>query len=141
MDKSAASGVSSDGASCHQTGMGQHTGCGATLPASDCSGDVCGGGLSMVGRRFEVPEGRDEAFLAEWGAAKAFMERQPGYIATRLHRSLVPNARFRFINVAEWASVEDFQAALNYPAFIKLRDATPFPHFPALYEVMRTSPR
>ena len=87
---------------------------------------------------FEVPEGKDEAFLAEWEAAKAFMERQPGYIATRLHRSLVPNARFRFINVAEWASVEDFQAALNHPEFIKLRDATPFAHFPAVYEVIRT---
>ena len=30
---------------------------------------------------FEVPEGQDEAFLAG-GSAKAFMERQPGYIAT-----------------------------------------------------------
>jgi len=49
---------------------------------------------------FEVPEGQDEAFLAEWETAKAFMERQPDYIATRLHRSLVPNARFRFINMA-----------------------------------------
>jgi heme-degrading monooxygenase HmoA len=87
---------------------------------------------------FEVPEGKDEAFLAEWEAAKAFMERQPGYIATRLHRSLIPNARFRFINVAEWASVEDFQAALNHPEFIKLRDATPFAHFPAVYKVIRT---
>jgi hypothetical protein len=59
-------------------------------------------------------------------------------MATRLHRSLVPNARFRFINVAEWASVEDFQAALNHPEFTTLREATPFAHFPAVYEVMRT---
>jgi heme-degrading monooxygenase HmoA len=87
---------------------------------------------------FEVPEGKDEAFLVEWEAAKAFMARQPGYISTRLHRSLVPNARFRFINVAEWATVEDFQAALNHPAFVKLREATPFAHFPAVYEVIRT---
>jgi hypothetical protein len=42
---------------------------------------------------FEVPEGKDEEFLAEWEAAKAFMERQPGYIVTRLHRSLVCFAR------------------------------------------------
>jgi len=87
---------------------------------------------------FEVPEGKDEAFLAEWEAAKAFLEQQPGSIATRLHRSLVPNARFRFINVVEWATVEAFQAALNHPALSKLRDATPFPHFPALYEAVRT---
>jgi heme-degrading monooxygenase HmoA len=87
---------------------------------------------------FEVPEGKDEAFLAEWEAAKAFMERQPGYVATRLHRSLVPHARFRFINVAEWETVESFQTALNHPEFVTLRDATLFPHFPAVYEVMRT---
>jgi hypothetical protein len=51
---------------------------------------------------FEVPEGKDEAFLAEW------------------------------------ATVEHFQAALNHPEFIQLQDATPFPHFPAIYEVIRT---
>ena len=87
---------------------------------------------------FEVPEGQDEAFLAEWEAAKAFMERQPGYISTRLHRSLVPNARFCFINMAEWETVEHFQTALQHPEFVTLRDATPFAHFPAIYEVVRT---
>jgi heme-degrading monooxygenase HmoA len=87
---------------------------------------------------FEVPEGKDEAFLAEWEAAKAFMERQPGYISTRLHRSLAPNAQFRFINVAEWETVEHFQTALHHPEFVTLRDATPFAHFPAVYEVIRT---
>src|SRR5262245_9905254 len=51
--------------------------------------------------------------------------------STRLHQSLAPNARFRFINVAEWATVEHFQAALNHPEFAKLREATSFPHFPA----------
>ena len=70
---------------------------------------------------FEVPEGKDEAFLAEWEAAKAFMERQPGYIATRLHRSLVPNARFRFINVAEWASVEGPRSWRRPPPAATLR--------------------
>jgi hypothetical protein len=75
---------------------------------------------------FEVPEGKDETFLAEWEMAKAFMERQPGYISTRLHRSLAPNARFRFINVAEWASVEDFQTALNPPSLFSFGRQPPF---------------
>ena len=87
---------------------------------------------------FAVPEGKDEAFLAAWEAAKAFMERQPGSLSTRLHRSLIPNTRFRFMNVVEWATVEHFQAALHHPEYMKLRDATPFPHSPALYEVIRT---
>jgi heme-degrading monooxygenase HmoA len=88
---------------------------------------------------FEVPEGKDEEFLAEWEAAKACMARQPGYIAIRLHWSLVPNARFRFLHVTEWATSEDFQTAFYHPECIKLRDATPLPHFPAVYEVIRTS--
>jgi hypothetical protein len=28
--------------------------------------------------------------------------------------------------------------ALNHPEFVTLREATPFPHVPAVYEVMRT---
>ena len=50
----------------------------------------------------------------------------------------MPNARFRFINVAEWETAEDFQIALNHPEFVKLREATPFAHFPSVYEVIRT---
>ena len=87
---------------------------------------------------FEVPEGGEEEFLQGWEAARNFMRRQKGYVATRLHRSLDPAARFRFINVAEWATPADFQAALYHPEFVKLREATPFAHYPSLYEVIRT---
>ena len=87
---------------------------------------------------FEVPEGKEEEFLTGWEAARDFMQRQKGYVSTRLHRSLDPKARFRFINVAEWATAADFQAALNHPDFVKLRAATPFAHYPSLYEVIRT---
>ena len=87
---------------------------------------------------FEVPAGRDEEFLQGWEAARDFMRRQPGYVSTRLHRSLDPAARFRFVNVAEWATPADFLAAVNHPQFVELRNATPFPHHPALYEVIRT---
>jgi heme oxygenase (mycobilin-producing) len=87
---------------------------------------------------FEVPEGDEEKFLRGWEAARNFMQRQKGYVATRLHRSLDPTARFRFINVAEWATPADFQAALYHPEFVKLREATPFAHYPSLYEVIRT---
>jgi heme-degrading monooxygenase HmoA len=86
---------------------------------------------------FEVPEGRDEEFLAGWEEAKGFMERRRGYVSTALHRSLDPRARFRYVNVAVWETPEDFQAALNDPAFVALRDATPFAHHPAVYTVIR----
>ena len=87
---------------------------------------------------FEVPVDKDEEFLQGWEAARAVIERQPGYVATRLHRSLDPTARFRFINVAEWETPAHFQAALAQPEFVQLREATPFAHYPSLYQVERT---
>jgi heme-degrading monooxygenase HmoA len=86
---------------------------------------------------FEVSPEQEEDFLNGWETARNFMQRQKGYVSTRLHRSLDPTARFRFINVAEWESATDFQAALNHPDFVKLRNATPFPHYPSVYEVIR----
>ena len=87
---------------------------------------------------FEVSAEKEEEFLKGWEAARDFMQKQKGYRGTRLHRSLTPTARFRFINVAEWETAADFQTALNHPDFVKLRDTIPFPHYPALYEVMHT---
>jgi len=87
---------------------------------------------------FEVPAGKEEEFLQGWEAARNVMQHQKGYIATRLHRSLDPTARFRFINVAEWETAADFQAALNHPDFVTLRTSVPFPHYPSVYEVIRT---
>ena len=87
---------------------------------------------------FEAPPGQDEAFLRGWEAARAFMQQQAGYVSTRLHQSLDPTACFRFINVAEWASPADFEAALNDPEFVKMRQSIPFAHYPSLYQVVRT---
>jgi heme-degrading monooxygenase HmoA len=42
---------------------------------------------------FEVPEGRVDECLALWREAAAVLKRQPGYIATHLHRSLNPKVR------------------------------------------------
>jgi hypothetical protein len=39
--------------------------------------------------------------------------------------------------MAEWESAADFQAALHHPEFVKLRNATPFAHYPSFYEVIR----
>ena len=86
---------------------------------------------------FEVPEGRHEEFLAGWEEAKRFMERQPGYVSTALHRSLDPQARFRYINIAVWESPADFNAALNHPDFVAYRDRVPFAHYPSVYTVIR----
>jgi heme-degrading monooxygenase HmoA len=85
---------------------------------------------------FEVPEGRDEEFLAGWEEGKRFMEQQPGYVSTALHRSLDPAARFRYINIAVWESPEHFSAALNHPEFSAYRERVPFAHHPSVYTII-----
>jgi heme-degrading monooxygenase HmoA len=88
---------------------------------------------------FEVPEGREEETLAQWDRVAAYMRRQPGFIATRLHRAVSPGARFHFVNVAEWTSADAFQAVIASEEFRRLTAGT-VPHFPALYEVVRDLP-
>ncbi|MCB2225854.1 MAG: antibiotic biosynthesis monooxygenase [Desulfarculaceae bacterium] len=89
---------------------------------------------------FEVPPGREEEALAFWDEVAAYMRRQPGFVSTRLHRALMPGARFGLVNVAEWESAGDFARATNAPDFQEM--VAPymesFPHYPALYEVVRS---
>ena len=89
---------------------------------------------------FEVPKGKEDECLTFWEKAAAYMKRQPGFIATRLHRAVLPDARFHFINVAEWESAAHFQAAVGSTEFQQLIE--PYmevcPHYPGLYEVIRT---
>lgn len=61
---------------------------------------------------FEVPPGALDAAIRYWETARDFLARQPGYISTRLHQALSPNARFQLVNVAQWESTETFQAAV-----------------------------
>ena len=62
---------------------------------------------------FEVPKGKGAAALRMWEKAAEYMKKQPGFVSTRLHRALAPDARFHLINIAEWESVENFQAAIS----------------------------
>ena len=84
---------------------------------------------------FEVADGREEECLARWKATAAYMRRQEGFVSTKLHTSLDPQARFRFVNVAVWRSPEHFQRAVSTPEFQALVRQTPFPHYPAVYQV------
>ena len=87
---------------------------------------------------FEVSEGtNDDEFLRGWERAAEFMRQQPGFLSTRLHRALVPDARFRFVNVAEWASPQDFQAAVGSEEFREIASGGPAGS-PALYEIVRS---
>lgn len=60
---------------------------------------------------FVVPSGSEDDAIAMWKKARDFLQEQPGYISTKLHRSLSPDASYSLINVAQWESVEAFRAA------------------------------
>jgi len=63
---------------------------------------------------------------------------QRGYLSTRPHRSLSPQADFRFVNVARWESAQALQALQAATAAPEFQNApTPFPFHASLYEVVR----
>lgn len=84
---------------------------------------------------FEVPASGDEAFLAGWEGARDYLRRQEGYLGTRLHQSLSPDADFRFVNVGWYASQQTFQAAISSPGFQGTARRIPYRAHPGLYRV------
>ena len=64
------------------------------------------------------------------------MRAQDGFRSAKLHRSVAPVARFRFVNVAEWESAAHFEAAVRTEEFRRIIEGLPFAHYPALYRVL-----
>ena len=89
---------------------------------------------------FEVPKGKEDQALAMWDKFAEYFRSQPGYVSSKLHQAINPDARFHLVTVAEWASADHFTAALKNPELQKLVEAAPdqFPNYPGLYEVIRT---
>jgi len=88
---------------------------------------------------FQVAPAQEEAFVAAWKEARDHLTQQDGYVSTKLHESLQADARFRFVNVAQWKSAQQYQAAVSTEAFRQIgqrigansKEATP-----ALYRVI-----
>jgi hypothetical protein len=111
---------------------------GAALAASAGGGSVARAENVVLINVFEVQPGTEEEAVRWWGAARDFLARQPGYVSTRLHRALRPDARFQLVNVAEWASAEAFQAATARMRRELAAAPPPGLRFtPALYRVTR----
>jgi len=98
-------------------------------------GELDGDGVVLI-NAFEVPSQADDPFIAGWNGARELLAAQPGYLGTRLHRSLGA-ADFRFVNIARWSSPQAFVAAVEHPGFQRAAAAMPFASHPALYEVIR----
>ena len=112
---------------------------GAAMTAFAGGGSVARAEGVVLINVFEVQPGTEEEAVRYWEAARDFLARQPGYVSTRLHRALRPDARFQLVNVAEWASAEAFQAAT---ARMQRELAAPPPppglrFTPGLYRVIR----
>jgi heme-degrading monooxygenase HmoA len=89
---------------------------------------------------FEVPADADDDFQTRWETVNQYMRRKPGYLDHALHRSVTPGSRFRFVNVAHWASVETWRAAHDdgFRALVSDPELARFPSTPAVFETVHT---
>jgi heme-degrading monooxygenase HmoA len=105
----------------------------APLPKSDPDG-----GVTLI-NKFVVPPGRDAAFRELWGETSRYFRAQPGFLSLRLHRAVSPDAQYRYVNVARWASLAEFQAAHATDEFrnaVRQPGWAEFPSNPTLYEAV-----
>lgn len=87
---------------------------------------------------FEVPAGAVDEAVRYWEAARDFLAAQPGYVSTRLHRAISPEARFQLVNVAVWESPEAFRAATErMRAELAARPPEGLRFTPGLYRAVR----
>lgn len=64
---------------------------------------------------FTLEEADEQSFLQVWQDDAAFMKRQPGFIATQLHRAIGDSPTY--LNYAVWESTAHFRAAFTHPEF------------------------
>jgi len=86
---------------------------------------------------FEVPAGDEDGFIAAWERASDYLKTFPALMETALHQSL-HDQRFRFVNVAQWTSEEDFISAISSQGFQEAASDLRWTSFPGLYRVVRS---
>jgi heme-degrading monooxygenase HmoA len=64
---------------------------------------------------FTLDKADEETFLKTWQDDAIFMKRQPGFIATQLHRAIGESPTY--LNYAVWGSTADSRAAFTHPEF------------------------
>jgi len=60
---------------------------------------------------FSVPKGKEDEFVKWWEDVKTNMTKEPGFISGKFHKSLKPDSRYNFINVALWDNEEIYWKA------------------------------
>jgi heme-degrading monooxygenase HmoA len=64
---------------------------------------------------FTLDQAHEQSFLQIWQDDAVFMKRQPGFIATQLHRAIGESPTY--LNYAIWESTAHFRAAFTHPEF------------------------
>lgn len=72
-------------------------------------------GPVVLANLFTVDKADEEAMLQAWTDDAQFMQRQPGFILTQLHRATGDGCAY--LNYAIWESSAAFQAAFTDPEF------------------------
>ena len=73
---------------------------------------------------FTLDKADEAAMLQAWKDDAQFMQRQPGYISTQLHRAIGDGCTY--LNYAIWESTAAFRAAFSHPDF-----QAKFPDYPS----------
>jgi heme-degrading monooxygenase HmoA len=74
-----------------------------------------GGGPVVLINVFHVAPEDAERLVDVWADDAAFMQQQPGFVSTQLHRGTAGSSTF--VNVAEWKSARALGAAFRSPEF------------------------
>jgi heme oxygenase (mycobilin-producing) len=86
---------------------------------------------------FGVPLADAERFITAWRRARDYLAAQPGYVDTALHQALTPDADFQFVNIASWATAQDFMTAIQSAGFRQAAaDLAGFASHPSLYKIV-----
>ena len=98
---------------------------------------------------FEVPQGQEDEFRRQWNDTTELLSRAPGFLASWLYEVSSEietyvqqhifnmkrlEQRFRFTSIAEWASIEHFEAAMRSP-LVEAKTIS-FPSYPAPYHLL-----
>jgi heme-degrading monooxygenase HmoA len=60
---------------------------------------------------FSVPKGREAEFMNWWQEVKTTITAEQGFISGKFHRSIKPDSRYNFINIALWENEDVYWKA------------------------------
>lgn len=84
---------------------------------------------------YEVAAEDVDLFLEAWNKANDYLKDLDGMQSTTLHRAVSANPRFRFVNVAQWKSADDFRDATQSAGFQEASgDLAAYERYAAVYE-------